>query len=94
MTKMQIEQRDIVNGERRNCGACPIALSVNRHLKDGLHCDICHTYGSVYCGDQDRYTFKLPQAAVDFIQNFDSEEVDVEPFQMEVDIPHEYLRLN
>ncbi len=93
MTTIKLSHRDIVKGERRNCGACPIALSVNRRLKPGFHCEIENTYGYVYNRKRVKH-FKLPLNAVAFIQDFDSQEVDVEPFQFEVDIPNEYLRLN
>lgn len=85
---VEVTRRDIVNGRRRSCRHCPIALALGRLMATD----------NVFVGDtragvgETDLLFDLPEEAVRFIRDFDACE-PVSPFTFTLDLPDELVRV-
>lgn len=98
--KIDVLPGDILAGEANDCECCPIAMAINRVLKDKyfvkVYCPSARLYEkclSNKVGYRYIYTLSPPEAVRSFIKQFDiSDGVVGSPFSFELDIPHECLK--
>lgn len=92
--KISVTREDIAAGKRHECGACPVALAVARHLCDGVAPQVGYfTIQYRRLADQQTLTHVswLPAPASEWIEDFDHRR-PVEPFDFELKIPAECAR--
>lgn len=87
---VQVTQKDINDGRRRDCYECPIARALKRVLRPGVYVAVKF---SEFCLNTCSNNYKLPREACDFIDKFD-DRLEVFPFKFTVDIPEEHLCLS
>lgn len=105
--KIQIEvtAKDIETGQQCDCQNCPVALALQRVLKDGYTGQAYTNSVRIIYVDQWNLwrgeSFSLPEKVVRFISLFDAgavnseyEIVELQPFTFELDLPKEYLNEN
>lgn len=86
--RVQVTERNIVLGNPHSEDSCPVALALkDAGVIDPLVTDCIHLH--------DRYValadVELPYEVRQFINDFDKD-VEVDPFEFEVDIPAECLK--
>jgi hypothetical protein len=74
--KIQITEKCIKNGIRRDVHCCPIALALQRAGLRDVHVSNRYIQGN---GKFKHYAFKLPRKAIAFIWDFDRKK-PVKPF--------------
>lgn len=103
MTTIHVTQEDIDAGIRLDCGACPVALAINRHLGISQPSRpyvalITHRieigFWRVYQGHTQfiNQVIWWDNPAVTFVRAFDKSE-PVKPFAFELDIPARLLNV-
>jgi len=95
--RVRITARDIALGQRRDCGSCPVALALVRHLADGYYAQVGNVEVDIFasCGGHKRLVdvIRLPDKAVKFIAGFDrGAELLAKPFAFNLPLPIEALR--
>lgn len=106
-TQIKVTRKDIKNGIARMCQECPIALAINRALKEQFSAFIAQIHVPILpssppcCSIVDAflemsklsciYAFSMPYKAQLFICHYD-DGCDVKPFNFVLDIPAKFLR--
>ncbi len=99
-TKVNLTLKDLINGKQCVSNCCPIALALERELKDT--CEISIGVADVEIwdwnnkeeGDIEGDIIPLPGEAIEFIITFDGRETrdKAEPISFDIDIPEKYLK--
>ena len=75
---IEVTEEDIKKGVRADCGKCPIALAIGRHLPEDICVDVKYTYAHFYRQHNTLelrdflYRYKMPTEAGEFINQFDA----------------------
>jgi hypothetical protein len=96
--QINVTEKHIENGKKRNCQFCPIALAIGEHLEEGFECHVSRYTLKIYpASNQDLDSdfclteVNLPQECSTFIGLFDNYD-PVKPFTFEANIPTQYLK--
>lgn len=82
---IKVTEDDIKNGKPKDAAECPIALAFMRQVNFiGIISVDCNEL--VYYSDDIEYTAEMPNNAHDFIINFDGKDVEVKPFEFEIEL--------
>ena len=82
---VEVLERDIIEGKRSDCWACPIALALRRAVGDQVH-----VYFSTISDGGGVWRRQLPREAVEFQRAFDAGEW-VAPFRFPARVPADYV---
>lgn len=100
---INVTQEDIEEGQRGDCRSCPIALAINKCLKNMYFCEIDGSvFADIYRVSNNRFVPQRMETYIinlkdyikqvkSFIKDFD-ESTPVSPFTFTVDIPDELLK--
>lgn len=91
MVTIDVDEECIKNGQRGRCQSCPIALAVNKRLRDFYRSHVSGNLAFFGPGVMLEYSTGLPEIAVRFIHDFDVN-AEVKPFSFLVEIPAQYLK--
>jgi len=81
---IRITNKDIQNGKRRDVNQCPIALAVNRHMKQRGYKPFIVTFIHMFDNVEDQGTWaRLPEKAQCFVSRFDNGR-PIGPFTLKV----------
>ena len=88
---ISVTNRDIERGCRSECCSCPIALAINRRLKEQYNAHVNRTFLRLFKKHAVNWGTVLPIRVMTFVDQFDDCKA-VKPFRFQVDIPKKYLR--
>lgn len=96
LTKIEVTADDIINGDKNNCYACPVALAVKRKINTSSYIYteafiVVHRYNINIYNSDNSLSIHMPNNVINFIKDFDGEQKNLAPFSFELDIPEEFL---
>ena len=87
---VKVKQRDLNDGKQRVCSSCPIALAVNRDLKEGCYATVGRFQVNIW--KDDKYTsYDAPSEVHDFVKGFDGVG-NVAPFNFLLPVDKRFLK--
>jgi hypothetical protein len=91
MVIIEVTQKHIDKGGRREAGSCPVSLAINDVLADGVYVRVVANAYLFKMGILEITSVRLDENTKQFIIRFDEGE-SVQPFSMEVEISNAFLK--
>ena len=84
--KISVDEDAIARGKPGNCLECPVALAMNKKLRDPHTAAAFGATADIRVSGTSSAFLRLPAASSEFVMKFDRRE-QVEPFEFDIHIP-------